>query len=597
MKHICIAILLLAGTASALEDRLLAILKSDAPPLEKADACRELARIGTREAVPVLAPLLADERLSDMARFALEPIADPAVDEVLRDALGNIKGRLLAGVISSVGVRKDPAAIAPLGKLLTDADPVVMQAAARALGGFGGAAVPVLEGVLSTGSGPGQLAVCEGLLRCAEASADADAAAIYDKLRALPELPLHLRVAALRGAILSRGTKGLPLLAGAIRDESHVPAADAIGIAMELPGTEVTHALVGELAAAAEPKQILLLHALGARGDATAAPAMAPLAQSGPVGRRIAALHGILQLASPSSLPVLAALVPDPDAAISSEALAAMTAFPGTEADAALLALLDGAAPKLRISVIQAIGQRRMAAAIPVLAEEAAAKDAGVADAALKVLRDLEGRKDDDFTPIFNGRDLSGWNGKPGWWRVEDGALTAESTPEKPCKECNYLIWRGDEPADFELLADFKLSSGANSGIQLRSRELLNWDTFGYQADMTGDGSLVGFVYHHQYGLIAGRGEKSDFAADGTKSVEPLGDPAELLKHYKPGDWNTYRIICRGPGITLYVNDVLMCRINDQRVTPAASRGIIALQMHPGPPMKVQFKNIRIKRL
>ena len=565
--------------------------------MEKADACRELARIGTREAVPVLAPLLADEHLSDMARFALEPIADPAVDEVLRDALGKMKGRLLAGVISSVGVRKDPAAIAPLGKLLADPDPVVMQAAARALGGFGGAAVPVLEGVLSTGSGPGQLAVCEGLLRCAEASADADAAAIYDKLRALPELPIHLRVAALRGAILSRGTKGLPLLAGAIRDESHVPAADAIGIAMEMPGTEVTHALVGELAAATEPKQILLLHALGARGDATAAPAMAPLAQSGPVERRIAALHGILQLASPSSLPVLAALVQDPDAAISSEALAAITAFPGKEADAALLALLDGAAPKLRIAVIQAIGQRRMAAAIPVLTEEAAAKDAGVADAALKVLRDLEGKKDEDFTPIFNGRDLSGWNGKPGWWRVEDGALTAESTPEKPCKECNYLIWRGDEPADFELLADFKLSSGANSGIQLRSRELLNWDTFGYQADMTGDGSLVGFVYHHQYGLIAGRGEKSDFAADGTKSVEPLGDPAELLKHYKPGDWNTYRIICRGPGITLYVNDVLMCRITDQRVTPAASRGIIALQMHPGPPMKVQFKNIRIKRL
>ena len=182
--------------------------------MEKADACRELARIGTREAVPVLAPLLADEHLSDMARFALEPIADPAVDEVLRDALGKMKGRLLAGVISSVGVRKDPAAIAPLGKLLSDPDPVVMQAAARALGGFGGAAVPVLEGVLSTGSGPGQLAVCEGLLRCAEASADADAAAIYDKLRALPELPIHLRVAALRGAILSRGTKGLPLRPG-----------------------------------------------------------------------------------------------------------------------------------------------------------------------------------------------------------------------------------------------------------------------------------------------------------------------------------------------------------------------------------------------
>ena len=104
MKHFCLAILLLAGTAFAQEDRLLAILKADAPPQEKSDACRELARIGTRQAVPVLAPLLADEKLSHMARFALEPIADPAVDAALRDALGKVKGPLLVGVISSLGV-------------------------------------------------------------------------------------------------------------------------------------------------------------------------------------------------------------------------------------------------------------------------------------------------------------------------------------------------------------------------------------------------------------------------------------------------------------------------------------------------------------
>jgi hypothetical protein len=355
--------------------------------------------------------------------------------------------------------------------------------------------------------------------------------------------------------------------------------------------------LVGELAAAIEPKQILLLQALGNRGDAAAVPALVPLAQSGSVERRLAALHGVMQLASPSSLPVLAALVKDPEAAISGEALTGLIGFPGKEADAVLLGLLDGADPKTRIAVIGAIGQRRMTTAVPVLLKEAESADADVANASRKALRDLEGQKDADFTPIFNGTDLSGWNGKPGWWRVEDGALTVESTPEKPCKECNYLIWRGDHPADFELLADFKLSSGANSGIQLRSKELLNWDTYGYQADMTGDGSLIGFVYHHKYALIAGRGEKSSFAADGTKTVEPLGDPAELLKHYKPGDWNTYRIICRGPGISLYVNDVLMCQITDHRVAPRDARGIIALQMHPGPPMKIQFKNIRIKQL
>lgn len=597
MKHLCFAILLLAGTAFAQEDRLLAILKADAPPLEKSDACRELARIGTGQAVPVLEPLLADEQLSHMTRFALEPIADPAVDVALRNALGKVKGPLLVGVISSLGVRKDPAAIAPLTILLNDSDPAVAQAAARALGCHGGAAMAVLESVLSTSTGPTQLAVCEGLLRCAEANSGAGAAAIYDKLRALPNLPLHLRVASLRGSILSGGSKGLPLLVEAIRTESYVPAAEAIGISMESPGNEVTHALVGELAATTESKQILLLQALGCRGDVTAVAALAPLAQSGSIERRSAALHSLLQLAAPSSLPVLAALVTDPEATIASEALTGLIGFPGKEADSALLELLSSAPSTVRITVIDAIGQRRMSTAAPLLLELSSNADTEVANASLKVLRNLSGKTDVDFKSIFNGKDLSGWNGKPGWWRVEDGALTSESTPEKPCKECNYLIWRGDHPADFELLADFKLSSAANSGIQLRSKELLNWDTYGYQADMTGDGSLIGFVYHHKYGLIAGRGEKSNFTTDGKKTVEPLGDPAELLKHYKPGDWNTYRIICRGPEITLFINDVMMCQITDHRSTKTEARGIIALQMHPGPPMKVQFKNLKIKSL
>ena len=103
MKPLFFALLLLAGTAFAQEDKLIAILKSDAPLKEKADACQELARVGTRQAVPVLAPLLADEQLSHMARFALEPIADPSVDAVLREALGKAQRPLLVGVIQQPG--------------------------------------------------------------------------------------------------------------------------------------------------------------------------------------------------------------------------------------------------------------------------------------------------------------------------------------------------------------------------------------------------------------------------------------------------------------------------------------------------------------
>lgn len=198
---------------------------------------------------------------------------------------------------------------------------------------------------------------------------------------------------------------------------------------------------------------------------------------------------------------------------------------------------------------------------------------------------------------LFNGKDLTGWDGAPGWWRVEDGALTAESTAEKPCKQCNYLIWKGGQPSDFELTAEFRLSKQANSGIQIRSETRPEWDTWGYQADMTGNGELVGFIYHHEGGLIVGRGERVRFTAEGKREVEKIGDPNEMLKGYKVEDWNTYRVVCRGPEITLYLNGVLMSQVTDKRPKLAASSGIIALQMHPGPPMKVQFKNIVLKEL
>jgi hypothetical protein len=198
---------------------------------------------------------------------------------------------------------------------------------------------------------------------------------------------------------------------------------------------------------------------------------------------------------------------------------------------------------------------------------------------------------------LFNGKDLTGWDGAPGWWRVEDGALTSESTAEKPCTKCNYLIWKGGQPSDFELTAEFRISKQANSGIQIRSETRPEWDTYGYQADMTGDGELVGFIYHHERGLIVGRGEKVNFTAEGKREVEKIGDANELIKRYKVEEWNTYRVVCRGPEITLYLNGVLMSQVIDKHPKLAASSGIIALQMHPGLPMKVQFKNIVLKVL
>ena len=388
MKHIFFALLLLTGTVFAQEDKLLDLLKSNASPKEKADACRELARIGTRQAVPVLAPLLADENLSHMACYALEPIADPAASAALREALGTLKGRWLAGVIRSLGVRKDREAVELLARYLNDSDPVVAEAAARALGNIGGAAALALEIALASGSA-NRLAVCEGLFRCAEEMAGPEATVIYDKVRAIPNLPHHLRVAALRGAIQSRGTQGLPLLSEAIRTESYVPAIDAIGISMEMPGAEVTRTLVAELAQANKEKQVLLLQALGNRGDVTAAPALESLAQSGPVNRRIAAIRSLVQLGPPSLVPKLVGWLKDPNTAVSSAAQTGLFGFPGKEADAAVVALVSDPDTKIRIAAIESASQRRITTAVPVLLNTTRDADAGVSGAGFKALGEL----------------------------------------------------------------------------------------------------------------------------------------------------------------------------------------------------------------
>jgi len=391
MKHLIIAALLLVGTASAQEDKLITILKSDAPLKEKADACRELARVGTRQAVPVLAPLLADEKLSHMARYALEPIADPSVDTALRNALGKLKGPLLVGVIDSLGVRRDKEAVEPLAKFLTDTDPAVAQAAARALGSIGGPAVQVLKNALSNGSPANQLAVCEGLFRCAEAISGADATAIYDKVRTLPNLPHQVHVAALRGAILSRGANGLPLLVEAIQAESYMLSADAMGISANIPGEDVTMALTGELSQANQQKRLLLLQTLGYRGDPAAAPAIMPLAQRGSATQRIAAIRSLAQLGNPSSIPVLVALVKDAEAIVSSAAQTGLIGFPGKEADAAVVALFNDSNARIRVTAIEMAGRRRIAAAVQPLLKAIGDTDADVVSAGFKALGELAG--------------------------------------------------------------------------------------------------------------------------------------------------------------------------------------------------------------
>jgi len=136
---------------------------------------------------------------------------------------------------------------------------------------------------------------------------------------------------------------------------------------------------------------------------------------------------------------------------------------------------------------------------------------------------------EEGFKPIFNGKDLSGWDGDPVFWSVEDGAITGRTTAENPAKENTFLIWRDGLVDDFELRLSYRIVNG-NSGIQYRSRELGRWSVGGYQADIETGPQWTGALYdEHGRGPLATRGQKTVIAENGEKQTEQVNDPAALL--------------------------------------------------------------------
>jgi len=370
------------------EAALIQVLTGASSHHQKNDACIELGRVGTQAAVAPLAALLADEKLAHMARYALETIPHPSADEALRAALDRLQGRLLTGVIQSIGVRRDAQAVPALAKRLGAADPEVAAAAAVALGRIGApAAREALAGAL--GRVP---AAADGVLACAEAAAPADARALYDRLCAAP-VPPHVKMAAVRGAILSRGAEaGLPLLLEQLRSDEPAMFSVALRVGQELGGAGVTQALAAELPRLPAVKQTGVVALLGERGDGAAAPALIALVERGEPSARVAAIAALERLGSAAALPVLARLaVSAEDAQVVKAAQSALVSFAGPEADAMIVSLLDRPDNALRLLGIDLVGRRRIAAAVPRLLALAAAEDAQLAAASLKVLGDLGG--------------------------------------------------------------------------------------------------------------------------------------------------------------------------------------------------------------
>jgi hypothetical protein len=201
------------------------------------------------------------------------------------------------------------------------------------------------------------------------------------------------------------------------------------------------------------------------------------------------------------------------------------------------------------------------------------------------------------FKPIFNGQDLSGWEGNPQFWSVKEGAIVGQTTRENPTKGNTFLIWRAGELDDFELRLSYRIVGG-NSGIQYRSKDLGNWVVGGYQGDFEAGDRYSGILYEEKgRGILAERGNQVVISEDGKKQAETIADTKELQANIKKEQWNDYTIVARGNRLTHRINGRVTADVTDNQSDKRSFSGILALQLHAGPPMTVEFKNVRLKRL
>ena len=214
------------------------------------------------------------------------------------------------------------------------------------------------------------------------------------------------------------------------------------------------------------------------------------------------------------------------------------------------------------------------------------------------------GAADDGFKPLFNGKDLSGWNGNPKLWSARNGVIQGQTTAANPTKGNTFLIYTNGEVADFELRFSYKIEGG-NSGVQYRSKVVNpdNWVVGGYQGDFEAGKKYSGILYDEAgvaggRGIMAERGELVTWGEDCKKTVVgSLGESDAIQAKIKPGDWNDYVIVARGNRLTHQINGAKTVEVTDDCEAKRLKKGVLALQLHAGPPMTVQFKDIRIKEL
>jgi len=209
------------------------------------------------------------------------------------------------------------------------------------------------------------------------------------------------------------------------------------------------------------------------------------------------------------------------------------------------------------------------------------------------------------FKSLFNGTSLEGWDGNKDLWSVEDGAIMGRTKADTKLSHNTFLVYKGEDVSDFELRLTYRIVNG-NSGVQYRSK-VLKHGTFGpivggYQADFEAGKTFSGILYEEQgRGILAQRGQKTVIREiEGKPKVDvvgSVGQSADIQAKIKHEDWNDYVVIAKGNHLQHFINGQQTVDVVDEQASKAAKSGILALQIHQGPPMTVQFKNIRIKKL
>lgn len=223
----------------------------------------------------------------------------------------------------------------------------------------------------------------------------------------------------------------------------------------------------------------------------------------------------------------------------------------------------------------------------------------------------------DDFVKIFDGKTLKNWEGDPTYWRVENGSLVGEVTPATLLKTNTFIIWRGGQTTDFELITEFRIATTGNSGINYRSVQLkdIPYALKGYQADIDGANRYTGQNYEERARTtLAYRGQKTIINAQSDPSATlqaniknnawtgvtveaSLGHSDSLKAHIKNENWNECRIVAKGNRLQHFINGVLMSDVTDNDTVNRKLTGLLGVQVHVGPPMKVEYRNIRLKQL